>query len=215
MHLNADGSVTSRWGRTGRRLTGIETRKVDMMALERSKIRKGYAYIGHADIDAQGYILQIDPVPSDEGSSERIPLPDVPIFAMEWRLTLGSTTTVTELEEWKQSVLRLFKEQQIDIPPESLPETRRSGKGQITRADGVHAFLALILMKSLTPPGVGFSIRTKEGTEVSLDLRKDSELLTELGIDLRTIRPLAEALHLVDPLLDLEQAIADEGQVWF
>ena len=40
VRMNPDGSITTRWGRTGKKLINIQTRKVDLEALKRSKAKR-------------------------------------------------------------------------------------------------------------------------------------------------------------------------------
>ena len=53
---NPDGSITTRWGRTGRNLINYKTRKVNLKVLKRSKAKKGYQWVGTFQIDVLGQI---------------------------------------------------------------------------------------------------------------------------------------------------------------
>jgi predicted DNA-binding WGR domain protein len=57
VRINPDGTVTTRWGRTGRKLINIQTRNVDPETLKRSKAKKGYIRVGHFDIDVLGDLI--------------------------------------------------------------------------------------------------------------------------------------------------------------
>ena len=45
LRINPDGTITTRWGRTGRKLINIQTRNVDSEILKRSKAKKGYGWV--------------------------------------------------------------------------------------------------------------------------------------------------------------------------
>jgi len=87
--------------------------------------------------------------------------------------------------------------------------------GQIQQAHGVMPWLLLIALKFKGFAGVEIGIVTEHSRELSADLKAEPEVLAYFGIDLDSVRPVAERLDLLKPKLDLALAMADQDDSWF
>jgi predicted DNA-binding WGR domain protein len=221
---NDDGSLTTRWGPTGPVLPQASTRRGDQIRLENSKRRKGYVPIGEVEIDDQG---RVQPV----GQAARAARPpEPPEEALYWRLSLAPGMNPADLLVWSRltatAVDRLAAAAGLARTPQahfepgtvqgwSLPATDAAGAGQVRRDQGPIPLLVLLAMKALAPAGATLSLATEDGLEVGPDLRVEARLLAWFGTDLDTVRPMAEALGLLQPRLNLAEAIQSDTDAWF
>ena len=206
VRINPDGSITTRWGRTGKKLINIQTRKVDLVALKRSKSQKGYEKIGAVEIDALGTIHEGQRDPASQNPNE------IPVI--RWQLALGARCNAYELDIWRTGVLKTLKNCGVQLDADRLPDTHQSGAGVIL-CDDLARLLGLLLLKQRTPIDVRLSLRTANHHEVEPDLQELGCLLEPLGTDLSSIRPLAESLGLLAPRIDLRMAIDSDRHCWF
>jgi hypothetical protein len=204
VRINPDGTVTTRWGRTGRKLINIQTRKVDPEHLKRSKAKKGYIRVGHFDIDVLGDLI---PESSQIQGSEFTKEP----LTLRWQLTFGAGVVGHELRDWRERVIVTLNAHGVLIEEASIPDVTRSGSGHV-HCDDLNAFLGLLLLKQATPDGVGFTFRTADHREIDAG---DLPSLQRMGLDLSSIRPLAESLGLLEPRMDLRMAILSDRHCWF
>jgi hypothetical protein len=207
VRINPDGTITTRWGRTGKKLINIQTRKVDLTALKRSKSKKGYFWVGTYEIDVLGRI-------NCEGHCDTGHIVQTSIPSIHWQLALGGHVSERDLIGWHEGVISTLHDRGLDLDSDSLPESQVSGIGVISCSD-VALLLGLLLMKQRTPHGVRFTLRTPDNREIEPDLHRVTHLLEALGIDLPSIRPLAESLGILAPRLDLRLAILSERHCWF
>ena len=207
VRINPDGSITTRWGRTGKNLINIQTRKVDPEALKRSKARKGYQWIGAFEIDVLGRI-------ESDGHRDRRHVVIASTPSIHWQLALGVRVDERELTEWNEGVVSRLHDLGVELDPSSLPDAKVSGMGIVTCAD-VAIVLGLLLMKQRTPFGVSFTLRLSTQREIGANIDEVSDILAALRTDLPSIRPLAESLGLLTPRMDLRMAIVSDRQCWF
>lgn len=207
VRINPDGSITTRWGRTGKKLINIQTRKVDLLALKRSKSKKGYVRVGTCDIDTLGQIVPEGPSDSMSESPGAMPV-------IRWQLAFGARCSGEELDAWRDGVLQTLHDRGVELEADQLPETHQSGAG-VVLCDDLSRLLGLLLLKQRTPSDVHFSLRTANHQEVEPDLQELGCLLEPLGTDLPSIRPLAESLGLLIPRIDLRMAIVSDRHCWF
>ena len=207
VRINPDGSITTRWGRTGKKLINIQTREVALQALKRSKSKKGYSWIGIYEIDVLGQLKEIG-----HCDSGHIVQPST--LSIHWQLALGIEANGRELNAWRQSVLLSLHDCGIRLDDKTLPDSEVSGLGLII-CEEVTLLLGLILMKHRTPAGVRFTLRTTDHYENHSNLQGSFHLLERLGTDLPAIRPLAESLGLLAPKIDLQLAIVTDRHCWF
>lgn len=224
---NDDGSLTTRWGPTGPVLPQASTRRGDKLRLVRSKEHKGYMPIGEVEIDTQG---RVQPVGPAGGTGLAATPPEPGEEALYWRLHLAPGLNPADLLVWSRrtatavdrlvSAAGLARTPQAQFEPGtvqgwSLPATDTAGAGQVRREQGPIPLLVLLAMKTLAPAGATLSLATEDGLEVGSDLRAEARLLAWFGTDLDTVRPMAEALGLLQPRLNLAEAIQSDTDAWF
>ncbi|PKD38226.1 hypothetical protein CWO84_23725 [Methylomonas sp. Kb3] len=230
---NADGSITTRWGKTANRLPGVSNRYgIEQREIERQKQAKGYVWVGLVDIDVNGNVrfpdssLSTTPLVPE---AIAIPSPPVAVDKLYWHVDCraGHTTLLDmgialrrwlgDLEAWSQAQELAESnwsgwQRLIDA---SLDEEAFDLSGQIHREHGVLPWLWLMALKHAEFPGVSVGIATENGRDVSADLKAETEVLALFKTDLPAIRPLAECLGLLKPKLDLALAMADQTDHWF
>ncbi|WP_051331343.1 hypothetical protein [Methylocaldum szegediense] len=218
---NANGTVTTRWGPTGPVLPQSKTRRGDKRNLVQAKLRKGYVPVGTVRIDKEGRVHAVDSTPTTRSEPEP---------HLYWRIRMSSLVPRAALVDWAKSVsdaadrlaevLGWARGERSDFEPGAIgnwriPRTQTSGAGQIPIEQGVVPLLVLMAMKWLAPDGVTVSIATEDGIEVGTDLRAEARLLAQFGTYLEGVRPLAEALGLIEPRINLSRAIQSEQDYWF
>ncbi|WP_157770361.1 hypothetical protein [Methylomonas koyamae] len=87
--------------------------------------------------------------------------------------------------------------------------------GQIRPEHGVGAWLWLTALKKAGFADIDVGIVTDASRETSTDLHQESEVLQLFGTNLVQIRPVAEALGLLLPSLDLVAALGEMDSDWF
>jgi hypothetical protein len=224
---NADGRITTRWGRTSPTLPQVGTRNQDKIALENAKRRKGYVHVGKVLIDGHGKIRSF----MNDAQDECVPSqPEARKEAVYWRIKIGKSATREQLLEWGKALTgaanRLGKAFGLDhsdpadfepgvIAHWRIPGTGASGAGQIGLDHGVVPLLILMTMKQLAPDDAGVSLATEDGIEIGTDLRKETQVLEGFGTDLESVRPMAEAFGLLSPRIHLAEAIQTNQDAWF
>ncbi len=224
---NADGRITTRWGRTGPTLPQVGTRHQDKIALENAKRRKGYVHVGKVLIDDRGKIRSF----MNDAQDERVPSqPEARKETIYWRIKIGALATRGQLLEWGKAVtgtvnrlgtaFGLDRSERADFEPGvivhwRIPGTGASGAGQIVLDQGVVPLLILMTIKKLAPENVSVSLATENGIEIGHDLRSETAVLTLFGTDLDGVRPLAENLGLLQPKINLAEAIRTDYDSWF
>jgi hypothetical protein len=204
VRINPDGTVTTRWGRTGRKLINIQTRRVDPEHLKRSKANKGYFRIGVFDIDVLGLLIP------ENSTIQGSDIAEAPLI-LQWQLAFGASVVRRDLDAWRERVIVALNAHGVLLEEASIPDVTRSGSGHV-HCDDSSALLGLLLLKQATPDGVGFTLRTADQREIDADSLPS---LQRMGLDLSSIRPLAESLGLVEPRMDLKMAILSDRHCWF
>jgi len=227
---NADGSISTRWGKTASRLPSINTRTgIRQYDIERQKQAKGYVFVGEVEIDADGNIR----LPRSTPMADPSPIPSgnrpVPVDKLYWHvdcragrntlleLGIALRAWLDDLEAWSQALGDAASDwsgwqRLIDA---GLGDEAFDLSGQIDLEHGVLPWLWLMALKHAAFPGVSVGIATENGRDVSADLKAETEVLALFDTDLETIRPLAESLGLLKPKLDLALAMADQTDHWF
>lgn len=207
VRINSDGSITTRWGRTGKKLINIQTRSVDLETLKRSKAKKGYRWIGTYEIDVLGRI-------DTEGHCDMRHVVQASTPTIHWQMAFGVQVNERDLTEWHEGIVSSLHDRGVEIDSARLPDSRFSGVGVIT-CDHVAVLLGLLLMKQRTPMGVRFTLKLSNHREIRPDLHEVSEILEALGTDIPSLRPLAESLGLLEPRIDLRMTIISDRHCWF
>lgn len=82
---NADGSISTRWGKTASRLPSINTRTgIRQYDIERQKQAKGYVFVGEVEIDADGNIRLPRSAPMADPSP--MPLQTIAVDKLYWHV---------------------------------------------------------------------------------------------------------------------------------
>jgi len=219
---NADGTITTRWGRTDSRLPGVSTRRgVRLFDIEKQKQAKGYVFVAEVEIDSEEHVLFPDPVkpgpPATLGG------------ALYWHIDCrASQETCLALAS---EVRRLINAIQSLPDHAAMPHPIREGwqrlinlalgaepfsqSGQIKPAHGVLPWLFLMTLKQRGFAGVEVGIATESSREVSTDLKAEEDVLDSFGTDLDRIRGTAEMLGLLKPRLNLASVLSDTDDRWF
>jgi len=227
---NADGSISTRWGKTASRLPSINTRTgIRQYDIERQKQAKGCVFVGEVEIDADGNIRLPRSTTMATASPMVTETPPVAVDKLYWHVDCRSgRNTLLELgialrrwfgdlESWSQAQGCAASDwsgwqRLIDA---SMGDEAFDLSGQIHREHGVLPWLWLMALKHAAFPGVSVGIATESGRDVSADLRVETEVLALFDTDVETIRPVAENLGLLKPRLNLALALADHTDHWF
>jgi hypothetical protein len=219
---NADGTITTRWGRTAARLPGVSTRRgVGLFDLEKQKQAKGYVFVAEVNIDSEGHVLfpdpaKLDPPPSGGG-------------ALYWHIDCRAKQEVclalaSEIRRLIEAIHSLPDHAAMPHPlwegwqrlsDLALGAAPFSQGGQIRPAHGVLPWLFLMTLKQQGFAGVEIGIATESSREVSADLKAEQDVLDFFGTDLDRIRVTAEMLGLLKPRLNLASVLSDTDDRWF
>jgi len=222
IRLNGDGSFTTRWGKTGSRLPQDKTKALrhpdEVHHLKQAKRRKGYELIGRVEIDGAGNLLT--PV---QGVTPATPPVRPRIKAVYWNIELvnpGKRMVRDQLGNRVQALIGAIKasgnieesslwngwRQLIDLT-EGDPLAELSG--QIRQGHGVIPLLFLMALRQSALDNVQIGIAGEEAREIG-DLKAEHDLLAWFGTDLEAVRPLAEALGLLQPRINLTTLAGDD-----
>jgi hypothetical protein len=219
---NADGTITTRWGRTAVRLPGVSTRwGVSQFDLEKQKQAKGYVFVAEVEIDSEGHVLFPDPAKPDP--------PPPGSGALYWHIDCRASqeTCLALASEIRRLIEALQSLPDHAAMPHPLWEGWQrlsdlaldaepfSQSGQIKPAHGVLPWLFLMTLKQQGFAGVEIGIATESSREVSADLKAEQEVLDFFGTDLDRIRGTAEMLGLLKPRLNLASLLSDTDDRWF
>jgi hypothetical protein len=222
VRANADGTITTRWGRTAARLPGVSTRKgVRLFDIEKQKQAKGYVFIAEVEIDSEGHVLFPEPAKPDPLSSGG--------GALYWHIDCRASQEVCLA--LASEIRRLIEALQSLPDHAAMPHPIREGwqrlnglalgaapfsqSGQIRPAHGVLSWLFLMLLKQQAFAGVEIGLATENSREVSADLKAEQDVLDFFGTDLDRIRETAERLGLLKPRLNLASVLSDTDDRWF
>lgn len=190
IRLNGDGSFTTRWGRTGSRLPQDNTKPLrhpdEVHHLKQAKRRKGYELIGRVEIDNSGNLLT--------------PVKGVTPATQPVRPRIKASGDIEESSRWDGW------QQLIDLTEgDQLAEL----SGQIRQGRGVIPLLFLMALRQSALDDVQIGIAGEEAREIG-DLKAEHELLAWFGTDLESVRPMAEALELLQPRINLTTLAGDD-----
>jgi hypothetical protein len=222
VRANADGTITTRWGRTAARLPGVSTRRgVRLFDIEKQKQAKGYVFVAEVDIDSEGHVLFPEPAKPDPPPSRGDALYWHVDCRAKQEVCLALASKIRCLIDAIQSL------PDHDAMPHPLWEGWQrlsdlalgaepfSQSGQIRAAHGVLPWLFLMTLKQQGFVGVEIGIATENSREVSADLKAEQDVLDFFGTDLDRIRGTAEMLGLLKPRLNLASVLSDTDDRWF
>jgi hypothetical protein len=222
VRANADGTITTRWGRTASRLPGVSTRRgVGLFDIEKQKQAKGYAFVAEVEIDSEGHVLFPEPAQPEPPATSG--------GALYWHIDCrASQETCLALAS---EIRRLIEAIQSLPDHAAMPPPIREGwqrlsglalsaepfsqSGQIKPAQGVLPWLFLMALKQQGFAGVEIGIATENSREVSTNLKVEQDVLDFFGTDLDRIRGTAEMLGLLKPRLNLASVLSGTDDRWF
>jgi hypothetical protein len=219
---NADGTITTRWGRTAARLPGVSTRRgVRLFDIEKQKQAKGYVFVAEVEIDSEGQVLFPDPAKPDPTAT----LGGALYWHIDCRASqeacLALASEIRRLIEALQSLPDYAAmphpiwEGWQRLSDLALGAEPFSQSGQIRPAHGILPWLFLMTLKQQSFAGVEIGIATERSREVSADLKAEQDVLDFFGTDLDRIRETAEMLGLLKPRLNLASVLSDTDDRWF
>ena len=232
---NRNGTFTTRWGKTGPRLPGEKTKPIrhsrEVVELTNSKLQKGYAYVGSVFMDSAGNlhgqtqtkqagVAQKLPNKPKSGNRSGAVYWDVKIdgqLVSQARQALGSQilTIAGQIKSvgsfklppgwdgWAK--LAGFADEKGPIEmnaPEGL-------SGQIRKRHGIIPLLFLMALRDAKLEGVSVGLAGDDGLEL-FDLKSEDFVFDLFGTSLNAVRPLAEALGLIQPKIDLSTMAGDD-----
>jgi len=222
VRANADGTITTRWGRTATRLPGVSTRRgVRLFDIEKQKQAKGYVFVAEVDIDGEGHVLFPEPAKPDPPASSG--------GALYWHIDCRAKQEVCLA---LASAIRCLIDVILSLPDyAAMPHPIREGwqrlsdlalgtepfsqSGQIRPDHGVLPWLFLMTLKQQGFAGVEVGIATESSREVSTNLKAEQDVLDFFGTDLDRIRGTAEILGLLKPRLNLASVLSGTDDRWF
>lgn len=232
---NADGSITTRWGKMADRLPGVSNRRgVRQFDIERHKQTNGYVFVAEVEIDGDGNVvfpgktsatpLQV-PEPDANPGSVSVP----PVESLYWTIDCHAKQSIRV--ELGIEVRRLIGVIQTVSDHQPKPKQDWDGwqqwidatlnaevfelSGQIKSAHGVLPWLFLLALKAKGFKGVDIDIATETARDLSVDLKVEQDVLAFFGTDLDSIRETAEVLGLLKPRLNLAAAMSNTDDCWF
>jgi hypothetical protein len=222
VRVNADGTITTRWGRTASRLPGVSTRRgVRLFDIEKQKQAKGYVFVAEVDIDSEGHVLFPEPAKPDPSATLG--------GALYWHIDCRASQEVcmalaSEIRRLIDVIQSLSDNAVMPNPIQedwqrlsdlALGAEPFSQSGQIRPAHGILPWLFLMALKQQGFAGVEIGIATESNREVSADLKVEQDVLDFFGTDLDRIRGAAEMLGLLKPRLNLASVLSGTDDRWF
>jgi hypothetical protein len=232
---HADGSISTRWGKTASRLPSVNTRTgIRQHNIETQKQAKGYVFVAEVDIDGDGNVVfpgKTSATPSQwpESDANPVSVPAPPVESLYWTVDCRAERAVRV--DLGIEVRRLIGVIQNLSDGHATPEQEWNGwqqfidanlnaetfelSGQIKSVHGVLPWLFLLALKAKGFKGVEIDIATETARDLSVDLKAEQDVLAFFGTDLDSIRDTAEILGLLKPRLNLAAAMSDTDDCWF
>lgn len=212
IRLNEDGSYTRFWGKKGSKLQskGKERLTYEQAAeLVNSKTGKGYVFSKKGIVDESGYF------------KEMMALPPSIHYQISKRGIIESRSELEQvILEAKEAILSFLKSitlrERADL--NSFTETllaKGYHAGQITQEMGIYPLM--ILYKLMATDYLGFQTRLayEDGEALSMSLKHQTKAFDFYGTSFENIRPLAEALELVQKRIDLSNFESNQPSFYF
>jgi predicted DNA-binding WGR domain protein len=227
-----DNAIEVRFGKEGnlvqRHLMKTSDPNSEYQKRISEKTGKGYVLVGQYGIDPSGRPF----VPSDEvkhaQKSDNI--------SWEFRTRKDVTGQMALVQKALFDLARLLEvyglavmESQsvvigswkLGFSSESMPPineislTTGEGAGFVNRDDGPWPLLLLLAFKRQLPTLCSLTVANPDGIEVSDQLKLEKDVLRLLDSDLERVRPIAEALDLMPPKIDLNQVSPGSPNYYF
>lgn len=223
---NGDGTYTSRWGKTGTKLQSkiFDKSSRSMHEHINSKISKGYKLIGEVLIDDDGKITSASSTKPFGQDSDPHPTEDPP--CLFWRLKIKQQAALSDTQaigQFHANVLSMGKTITETLSAstflnnflQSLVHDQASSAGKLFKEQGVASLLLFMAMMKVAPDQVSIHLSHDDGVEISNKLKLESKALSFFDTDLETVRPVAEALGLLEKRLDLSAVASSQEDFYF
>ncbi len=232
---NRNGTFTTRWGKTGPRLTGEKTRRMtvpdEVLGLKSAKMGKGYAFIGSVFMDSAGN-LQGQPQTKQAGAAQKLPVKPKSgnrSEAVYWDVKIDGQLVGQARQALGSQILTIAGQIKsvgsFNLPPNWDGWAKLTGfadekgptdmnapgglSGQVRKRHGIVPLLFLMALRDAKLEGVSVGLAGDDGLEL-FDLKSEDFVLDLFGTSLNAVRPLAEALGLIQPKIDLSTMAGDD-----
>ena len=226
---NRNGTFTTRWGKTGPRLPGERTRRMtvpdEVQSLKRAKSGKGYAFIGTVFMDSNGNLQGGQTQTKQAGAAQKLPIKPKSgnrSGAVYWDVKIDGQLVSQARQAVGSQILTIAGQIKsvgsFKLPPgwdgwaklagfadEKGPTDMNAPdglSGQVRKRHGIVPLLFLMALRDAKLQGVSVGLAGDDGLEL-FDLKSEDFVFDLFGTSLNAVRPLAEALGLIQPRIDL------------
>lgn len=224
VRVNCDGTYTSRWGKTGTKLQS-KTFDKNMLSMNehiRSKTDKGYKLIGQVLIDDDGKITSASQTSKHQGQDPH-PTDDPPCLFWRLRIKQSVLSDTQAIGQFHANVLSMSKTINgifgasafLENFLHALINDKAVSAGKLFKEQGVASLLLFMAMMKVAPSQVSVHLSHDDGVEISNKLKLESKALSFFDTDLETVRPVAEALGLLEKRLDLSAVASSQDDFYF
>ena len=223
---NADGTYTTRWGKTGSKLQSKTFKNMlPMQDHIRSKTNKGYTYVGKVDIDDSGHVQNISSESQAPTTTASIdPHPTQETLCIYWRIKVlpsilnGPAVHLLKgfATGYAVSILKAYPGcSWVEKVRNGHGDFVKPGAGSLLKEHGVFSLLLIMALKKVAPEGITISLSHEDGVEISCQLKMESQALSFFDTDLESVRSIAEAIGLLEKRLDLSMVETELDDFYF
>jgi hypothetical protein len=225
---NRNGTFTTRWGKTGPRLPGEKTKplrhSLEVVDLTNSKLQKGYAHVGTVFMDSDGN-LHGPTQTKQAGAAQKLPTKPKSgnrSGAVYWDVKIDGQLVSQARQALGSQILTIAGQIKsvgsFKLPPSWDGWAKLAGfadekgptdmnapdglSGQVRKRHGIVPLLFLMALRDAKLQGVSVGLAGDDGLEL-FDLKSEDFVFDLFGTSLNAVRPLAEALGLIQPRIDL------------
>lgn len=223
VRANGDGTYTSRWGKTGTKLQSktFDKNMLSMSEHIRSKMNKGYKLIGEVLIDDDGKITSASstqPLGQNPNTTE-----DPPCLFWRLRIKQSDLSDTQAIGRFHANVLSMGKtitgifgaSAFLENFLHGLINDQASSAGKLFKEQGVASLLLFMAMMKVAPSQVSIHLSHDDGVDISNKLKLETKALSFFDTDLEMVRPVAEALGLLEKRLDLSVVASSQEDFYF
>ena len=237
---NRNGTFTTRWGKTGPRLPGEKTKPMrhlrEVVELINSKLQKGYAHVGTVFMDSDGTLqgqnlpksrLKMPPnEPITQASRKNSSTRSGSVY---WDVKIDGQLVSQARQALGNQILTVAGQIKsvgsFKLPPgwdgwaklagfadEKGPTDMNAPdglSGQVRKRHGIVPLLFLMALRDAKLEGVNIGLAGDDGMDL-FDLKSEDFVFDLFGTSLNAVRPLAEALGLIQPKIDLSTMAGDD-----
>ena len=232
---NRNGTFTTRWGKTGPRLPGEKTKPMrhsrEVVELINSKLKKGYAHVGTVFMNSAG-TLQSQTRTQQFESAQKLPIKPKSgnrSGAVYWDVKIDAQLVSQARQALGRQILTIAGQIKsvgsFKLPPNWDGWVKLTGfadeqgptdmnapdglSGQVRKRHGIVPLLFLMALRDARLEGVNIGLAGDDGLEL-FDLKSEEFVFDLFGTTLNAVRPLAEALGLIQPKIDLSTMAGED-----